>query len=66
MLVSYTRARGESLGILCKTGLMQRAERMILMGFGSLLDPALSGVVGRETGFVLLGILTVIAIGTAW
>ena len=30
LLVSYTRARGESLGVLCKEGLMQRAERLVL------------------------------------
>src|SRR4029453_1683895 len=30
LLVSYTRARGESVGVLCKEGLMQRAERLAL------------------------------------
>lgn len=64
MLVSYTRARGESLGVLCKAGLMQRAERMLLLGFGAVVDPALSAALGRESGFVLVGILWIVAVGT--
>jgi len=35
-LVSYQRAKAESLGISAKGGLMERAERMILLGFGFL------------------------------
>ncbi|MCA9751418.1 MAG: CDP-alcohol phosphatidyltransferase family protein [Gemmatimonadetes bacterium] len=64
MLVSYTRARGESLGVLCKLGVMQRAERLILVGLGSILDPTLSAALGRPTGTVLLGLLVVIAAGS--
>jgi CDP-diacylglycerol--glycerol-3-phosphate 3-phosphatidyltransferase len=33
-LVSYQRAKAESLGIAAKGGLMERAERMILLGIG--------------------------------
>ena len=64
LLVSYTRARGESLGVLCKKGLMQRAERMLLLGFGAILDPTIGGVLGKDTGFLLLIILSLIALGT--
>jgi CDP-diacylglycerol--glycerol-3-phosphate 3-phosphatidyltransferase len=69
LLVSYTRARGESLGILCDLGVMQRAERLLLLGFGSVLDPTLSaawsGVSGRpDPGAALLLILVVIAVGS--
>jgi CDP-diacylglycerol--glycerol-3-phosphate 3-phosphatidyltransferase len=35
LMVSYTRARAESLGLDCKVGLMQRAERVVLLGLGS-------------------------------
>jgi CDP-diacylglycerol--glycerol-3-phosphate 3-phosphatidyltransferase len=35
-LVSYERAKAESLGITAKGGLMERAERMILLGIGFL------------------------------
>lgn len=36
LMVSYTRAKAESLGIDCKVGLMQRAERIILVGGSTL------------------------------
>lgn len=39
-LVSYVRAKAESLGLAAKGGLMERAERMILLGIG-LLSPVL-------------------------
>jgi CDP-diacylglycerol---glycerol-3-phosphate 3-phosphatidyltransferase len=35
-LVSYQRAKAEALGISAKGGLMERAERMILLGIGLL------------------------------
>jgi CDP-diacylglycerol--glycerol-3-phosphate 3-phosphatidyltransferase len=34
ILVSYTRARAESLGLECKVGLMSRPERVILIAIG--------------------------------
>ena len=34
MLVSYERARAEALGFTARGGLMERAERMILLGVG--------------------------------
>lgn len=34
VLVSYTRARAESLGVECKVGLMSRPERVILIAIG--------------------------------
>ncbi len=50
-MVSYTRARAEGLGIECRAGLMQRAERMILLVLGSLIgsllevfDPVMTAV----------------------
>jgi CDP-diacylglycerol--glycerol-3-phosphate 3-phosphatidyltransferase len=64
LLVSYTRARGESLGLTCKLGLMQRAERMLLLGFGAILDPSISIAAGREPGVVLQIILVLVAVGT--
>jgi CDP-diacylglycerol--glycerol-3-phosphate 3-phosphatidyltransferase len=36
LMVSYTRAKAEALGIDCRVGLMQRAERIILLGGSSL------------------------------
>ena len=37
LLVSYTRARAEALGIECKIGFMSRAERLVLLIGGLLL-----------------------------
>ena len=47
-LVSYTRARAEGLGIDCRVGIMQRAERLVFLALGAVLgsvfnifDPAM-------------------------
>jgi phosphatidylglycerophosphate synthase len=66
LLVSYTRARGESVGVLCKVGIMQRAERMLLLGFPSILDPWLSGALHRDAGTIVSWAIAVIAAGTLW
>jgi CDP-diacylglycerol---glycerol-3-phosphate 3-phosphatidyltransferase len=39
-MVSYTRARAESLGLAAKVGVMQRPERIVFLGAGALLHPA--------------------------
>jgi CDP-diacylglycerol---glycerol-3-phosphate 3-phosphatidyltransferase len=36
LMVSYTRARAEALGLDCKVGMMQRAERVFLIGAAAL------------------------------
>ncbi len=36
-MVSYTKARAEGLGFACHIGIMQRAERMVVLGTGALL-----------------------------
>jgi len=64
LLVSYTRARGESVGVVCKVGVMQRAERLLLLGFGSLVDPAVSAWLGRDIGTLLVPVLAIVAVGT--
>ena len=40
-LISYERAKAELLGFDAKGGLMERAERMIVLGFGLLFDSLL-------------------------
>jgi len=37
VMVSYVRARAESLGIECKDGLMQRPERILLVGISAII-----------------------------
>lgn len=63
LLVSYARARGESLGVVAKVGIMQRAERLLLVGFGGVFDPAVSAWRGWEPGSLLLGLLALVAVG---
>jgi len=38
-MVSYTRARAESLGFAAKVGIMQRPERIVFLGAGALIHP---------------------------
>jgi len=38
-MVSYTRARAESLGLAAKVGIMQRPERIVFLGMGALIHP---------------------------
>lgn len=64
LLVSYTRARGESLGVLCKEGLMQRAERLVLTCLACLADPTFSAWRGDPPGTLAFWTLAVIAFGT--
>jgi CDP-diacylglycerol--glycerol-3-phosphate 3-phosphatidyltransferase len=45
-MVSYVRARAEGMGIECKDGLMQRPERILLIGVSAIL----CGVFERYTG----------------
>ncbi len=41
ILVSYVKARAEGVGIACTGGLMQRPERLIILGVFQLLGPGL-------------------------
>lgn len=45
LMISYTRARAEALGIDCKVGLMQRPERVVLIGVAALLGTWWDGLV---------------------
>ncbi len=53
LLVSYARARAEGLGVDCEVGLLQRPERVILMGAGLLLPDLLLAPV-----IVILAVVT--------
>ncbi len=68
LLVSYARARGEGLGVSYRGGLMQRAERLVLLAVASLLDPVVAPLAGWPPGRLLLGVVAFIglaALGTA-
>jgi CDP-diacylglycerol--glycerol-3-phosphate 3-phosphatidyltransferase len=45
LMVSYTRARAEALGLECKIGFFQRPERILSIGIGALLGPSALKVV---------------------
>ena len=63
LLVSYARARGESVGVICNVGLMQRAERLLLVGLGGILDPIISQQSNLDPGFLLASALILVAAG---
>jgi len=48
MMVSYTRARAEGLGIECKGGLMQRPERVVTIGICAILCGVLGSIIGGD------------------
>lgn len=48
MMVSYTRARSEGLGIENKGGLMQRPERVVLVGVTAILAGIAASVLGGD------------------
>ena len=56
-MVSYTRARAEGLGIECKVGVMQRAERIVFISLGAIVGSLLNIYEP-----VIIGILITIAL----
>jgi CDP-diacylglycerol--glycerol-3-phosphate 3-phosphatidyltransferase len=56
MMVSYVRARAEGLGIECKGGLMQRPERVVLLGVSALLCGVIGNYIGGDYKFYIPGI----------
>jgi CDP-diacylglycerol---glycerol-3-phosphate 3-phosphatidyltransferase len=58
LMISYTRARAEALGLDCKVGLMPRAERVVLIGAAALFfGQAWDGLVLKIV-IVILAVLT--------
>ena len=57
MMVSYQRAKAESLGYDAKGGIMERAERFIMLGFGLLFNDLLI-----HTLWVMLALTAVTAV----
>lgn len=56
LMISYTRARAEALGLDCRVGLMARAERVVLIGGASLFFGE------AWDGLVLRGVILVLAV----
>lgn len=66
VMVSYTRARAEGAGLSCKTGVMQRPARILLIGIAGLLCAASTsftgGYVKLTSGIPIIGSVETIAL----
>jgi len=56
MMVSYIRARAEGLGVECKGGLMQRPERVVLVGVSAIACGITSYYIGGNYKLFVPGI----------
>lgn len=64
MMVSYTRARAEGLGLQCdEVGLLQRPERFVLLGFGSIFSSIATHAFGGDHALLTL-VVVVLAVLT--
>jgi CDP-diacylglycerol--glycerol-3-phosphate 3-phosphatidyltransferase len=62
VLVSYARARAEGLGLDCKVGIAQRAERVLGLGLASLVFGAGPHALLLETIVALLAVASIITV----
>jgi CDP-diacylglycerol--glycerol-3-phosphate 3-phosphatidyltransferase len=67
-MVSYSRARGEGLGLSVSKGYLGRAERVIALGVGSILNDLLIGIFPSQAWAVnylfFIVLLLLLALGT--
>ena len=65
-MVSYTRARAESLGVDCRVGLLQRPERTVILGLGTifsvLVDRLTGPWLGQDNAMLVLTLLVIAAL----
>jgi len=69
LMVSYTRARAESLGVRCLVGMVQRGERIILIGLAGIFNPLVNQLLGNPSSrwfhdILLISTLLLLAIGS--
>jgi CDP-diacylglycerol--glycerol-3-phosphate 3-phosphatidyltransferase len=62
LLVSYARARAEGLGLDCKVGIAQRAERVLGLGIASLLAGAGPHALLLEAMVTILAVASIITV----
>lgn len=48
LMVSYTRARAEALGVNCSVGFMQRPERVIIIGLSAVFSSLVAIIFGND------------------
>jgi phosphatidylinositol phosphate synthase len=65
LMVSYTRARAEALGVECKVGLATRPVRVVILSIGLVFaaDDLISGVDLLEASIYTLTALTLFTVG---
>ncbi|MCX8122925.1 MAG: CDP-alcohol phosphatidyltransferase family protein [Spirochaetes bacterium] len=66
-LVSYTKARGEAIGVTTKRGVMQRAERLAILCVVSVLHPFFQVIFKNSSTnpeIVMIGAMIVMAVST--
>lgn len=51
VITSYTRARAEGLGATCHVGLLQRPERYVILGLGSIFGSLIEHIWGHPAGY---------------
>ncbi len=56
MMVSYTRARAEGLGVECKGGFMQRPERVVLISLSAIICGITASLIGGDFKVFVPGI----------
>lgn len=56
-MVSYARARAESLGVDGRAGLFQRPERTVVLGFGTIFSSLFDHAIGRWLNLGVDGLL---------
>lgn len=64
ILISYVKARAESLGSIRVVGLMQRPERLIVLAGGSLLNTPLGILCSSHPDCILSGTIVLLAVLT--
>ena len=65
VMVSYTRARAEGLGVALSTGIMQRAERVVLVTVGTLAASACDAPTAQRIVGMTMSLTGILSIGTA-
>lgn len=68
MLVSYTKARGEGVGVAVKKGSMQRPERIVYLGCASIFEPitsyGLSFIINSPPPYLVIAAIVLIGVMT--
>ena len=66
IMVSYVRARAQGLQMDCKVGLMQRPERVILIGSGALLNGIFGFFIPSLNDVLLKAVIILLALLAHW